>query len=219
MVITIDGPAGAGKSSVARKLASRLGFHFLDTGAMYRTVTHVAMQKGVDLGDSVAVETLAAALEIRLENDRVWADGCDVSVSIRTPEVTRNIRYVADIASVRQILNHKQRSLVVSNDYVTEGRDQGTEVFPDATCKIFLTASPEERARRRQRQLLANGQEIAVEQLLAEQNLRDAQDQNRDVGRLVAADDAITVSTDGMDEAQVVDKLESLVRAKLPSDG
>ena len=186
---------------------------------MYRTVTHVAMQKGVDLGDSAAVETLAAALEIRLENDRVWADGCDVSVSIRTPEVTRNIRYVADIASVRQILNHKQRSLVVSNDYVTEGRDQGTEVFPDATCKIFLTASPEERARRRQRQLLANGQEIAVEQLLAEQNLRDAQDQNRDVGRLVAADDAITVSTDGMDEAQVVDKLESLVRAKLPSDG
>ncbi|WP_417747904.1 (d)CMP kinase [Rosistilla oblonga] len=219
MVITIDGPAGAGKSSVARKLASRLGFHFLDTGAMYRTVTHVAMQKGVDLGDSAAVETLAAALEIHLENDRVWADGCDVSVSIRTPEVTRNIRYVADIASVRQILNHKQRSLVVSNDYVTEGRDQGTEVFPDATCKIFLTASPEERARRRQRQLLANGQEIAVEQLLAEQNLRDAQDQNRDVGRLVAADDAITVSTDGMDEAQVVDKLESLVRAKLPCDG
>ncbi|QDV67782.1 Cytidylate kinase [Rosistilla carotiformis] len=219
MVITIDGPAGAGKSSVARKLAQRLGFHFLDTGAMYRTVTHVAMQQGLDLQDVTAVESLAAALEIRLEHDRVWANGCDVSISIRTPEVTRNIRHVADIASVRQILNRKQRTLVVRNDYVTEGRDQGTEVFPDAICKIFLTASPEERARRRQRQLLANGQAIAIEQLLEEQNLRDDQDQNRDVGRLFAAEDAITVSTDGMDESQVVAHLESLVRTKLPSDG
>ncbi|QDS87358.1 Cytidylate kinase [Rosistilla ulvae] len=218
MVITIDGPAGAGKSSVARKLAQRLGFHFLDTGAMYRTVTHLAMQRGLDLQDSAAVEGLASGIEIRLEHDRVWADGCDVSVSIRTPEVTRNIRFVADLANVRHVLNRKQRSLVVSNDYVTEGRDQGTEVFPDATCKIFLTASPEERARRRQRQLSASGQEVTVEQLLAEQNLRDDQDQSRDVGRLVAAADAITVITDGMDELQVVDHLEALVRGKLSRD-
>lgn len=218
MVITIDGPAGAGKSSVARKLAQRLGFHFLDTGAMYRTVTHAAMQQGLDFEDATAIEGLASRLQIRLEHDRVWADGRDVSRSIRTPEVTRNIRHVADLASVRQILNGKQRSLVLSNNYVTEGRDQGSEVFPDASCKIFLTASPEERARRRQRQLLANGQTVSVEQLLKEQNLRDDQDQSREIGRLVAAADAVTVVTDGMDEGAVVDHLEALVRTKIPAE-
>jgi cytidylate kinase len=211
MIVTIDGPAGAGKSSVAQALARRLGFRFLDTGAMYRAVTLAAIRRGVDLADRDAVLRLAEGLSIELADGRVLLDGRDVSDEIRAVEVTRLSQHVANHGEVRSLLVGLQRQTATVGDTVTEGRDQGTVAFPHAECKIFLTASPAERARRRQRDLHAAGQQVTFEQVLADQQERDQRDRNRPVGPLVQADDAIEVVTDGLTEEEVVDLLETLV--------
>ena len=148
MVIAIDGPAGAGKSTVTRKLAQRLGFHFLDTGAMYRAVTWAAIDRGVNLDDSESLLSLANSIKIAFDGDNVSVDGRDVSVQIREPEVTRNIFHVADHPGIRDILVRLQREIASTGNYVCEGRDQGTVAFPDAFCKIYLNASPQYRALR-----------------------------------------------------------------------
>ncbi|MFG0286762.1 MAG: (d)CMP kinase [Rhodopirellula sp. JB044] len=198
MIVTIDGPAGAGKSSIARDVAIDLGFAFLDTGAMYRAITFGAMQAGIDLADVDALVSYAANAELSWDEDRIDLDGNNVSEQIRTPAVTSNIRHVADPPEIRECLTMQQRRIAHGRDIVTEGRDQGTEVFPDAQCKIFLTASPEERARRRLRQLQESGRETTFEDVLTAQNQRDLEDRLREVGRLRAAPDAIVIQTDGM---------------------
>jgi cytidylate kinase len=215
MIVTIDGPAGAGKSTVARALALRLGYHFLDTGAMYRAVTYAAMQKGVDLGDSAELAALASRLEIELVGEHVLVDGQNVSQSIRTGEVTAAIHYAADNPEVRKTLVRLQRKSASDLDLVTEGRDQGTVAFPDATCKIFLTASTDERAKRRRAELESRGQTISLSEVRITQERRDKQDTNRQVGPLVKAEDAIEVCTDGMTPTEVVDHLESLARKRM----
>ncbi|MBX7167819.1 MAG: (d)CMP kinase [Pirellulales bacterium] len=214
MIVTIDGPAGAGKSTVARALARRLGYRFLDTGAMYRAVALAALERNVALDDPQAMGRLAQTLRIELPGDNVLLDGRDVTAAIRTPHVTRHIHYAADNPAVRAHLVTCQRQLAEHADVVTEGRDQGTVVFPRAECKFFLTASPEERARRRVAELAARGQEIAFDEVLADQNLRDARDAAREVGPLVRAADAIEVLTDGLSREQVIDQLEALVRRR-----
>ncbi|EMI56960.1 (d)CMP kinase [Rhodopirellula sallentina] len=198
MIVTIDGPAGAGKSSIARDVAIDLGFAFLDTGAMYRAITFGAMQEGIDLADVESLVSYAANAELSWDDDRIDLNGNNVSEEIRTPAVTSNIRYVADPPEIRECLTMQQRRIANDRDIVTEGRDQGTEVFPDAQCKIFLTASPEERARRRHRQLQESGRETTFEEVLTAQNQRDLEDRLREVGRLRAAPDAIVIQTDGM---------------------
>lgn len=198
MIVTIDGPAGAGKSSIARDVAIDLGFAFLDTGAMYRAITFGAMQAGIDLADVDALVSYAANAELSWDEDRIDLNGNNVSEQIRTPAVTSNIRHVADPPEIRECLTMQQRRIAHGRDIVTEGRDQGTEVFPDAQCKIFLTASPEERARRRLRQLQESGRETTFEDVLTAQNQRDLEDRLREVGRLRAAPDAIVIQTDGM---------------------
>ena len=212
MVVTIDGPAGAGKSSLARRRAASLGFGFLDTGAMYRGVTLACIRSGVNLDDPLAIARCAAASDIRLLGDEVWLDGEDITTGIRTPEVTRAIRPVADNRQVRELLVERQRQIVGDRDFVTEGRDQATVAFPNAQCKIFLTASPAERAERRRRQLAVAGIERSLESILSEQQIRDAEDTRRSHGGLVVAEDAIYVHTDGMHEQQVLDKLIEIVR-------
>lgn len=218
MIVTIDGPAGAGKSSAARALARRLGFRFLDTGAMYRAVALAAHRRGHDWGDAPALAELARQLSIVLENDRVWLDGEDVTASIRTQEITGLTHFAANNPGVRAHLVELQRQAAGTDHVVTEGRDQGTVVFPQAELKVFLTASPEERARRRVRELVRRGESTTLDRVLAEQRERDDRDRLRDVGPLCPAPDAVELITDGNTPNEVVDRLEELVRARLASE-
>lgn len=218
MIVTIDGPAGAGKSTVARRLAARLGFRFLDTGAMYRAVAWAAVRDGLELDDAVAVAALARRLTIELPGKRVLVDRVDVTEAIRTSQITSVTHYAADNPQVRAHLVLLQRQAAGDDNVVSEGRDQGTVVFPDAGCKIFLTASPAERARRRVADLAARGEARDLETVLAEQSLRDERDSVREVGPLVPAADAVHVSTDGLEADEVVEQIEQLVRSRLASE-
>ena len=211
MIITVDGPAGAGKSTVAKALARRLGYRFLDTGAMYRAVTLAAMRRGLDDSRPEEIVALVGNIEVIVEEDRVLLDGDEVTAEIRTPEVTANTHWAADNPGVREQLVEWQRRIGKSEDIVSEGRDQGTVVFPDAQCKIFLTATPAERARRRAADLSARGQSLSEEEVLSQQTQRDRRDESRACGPLIAAKDAVEVITDGLSQQEVVDRLAKLV--------
>ena len=215
MIVTMDGPAGAGKSSLARMLAQRLGFAFLDTGAMYRCVTLSCLERRISLEDAEAIAQVAESISIVFDGERTLVDDQDVTDRLRTPEVTNAIRPIADNQIVRKQLVRLQQAWAGSRNVVTEGRDQGTIAFPMAECKIFLTASPEERAKRRVAQLEAQGVNANCDEILAQQTQRDDEDIGRVVGGLKAAPDSIHVHTDGMSEEEVLKRLEELVLAKM----
>jgi len=212
MIVAIDGPAGAGKSSIARRLAERLGFQFLDTGAMYRAVALAALREGLGPSDTGAIASLAQRLSIEMRHERTLLDGEDISAAIRTSEVSAAVYLAADNVAVRRRLVDLQREIATGRDTVTEGRDQGTVAFPHAECKIFLTASPEVRARRRYEELNARGEPATFEEVLAQQQDRDRRDAARPVGALVQAADAVEVVTDGLTPEAVVERLEFIVR-------
>lgn len=218
MIVVIDGPAGAGKSSAARALARRLGFEFLDTGAMYRAVALAALRRGEPLDDPARLAELARSLKIELRGQSVLLDGEDVTSAIRSRQITDLTHYAANNPGVRAHLVELQRQAARGANVVSEGRDQGTVVFPDAECKIFLTASPLERARRRQRDMVARGEEVPLDEVLAAQNQRDERDRRRAVGPLVAAPDAIEFCTDGLSREEVVDRLEQIIRPRIAVD-
>ena len=215
MIVTIDGPAGAGKSTVTRQLAKRLDFEFLDTGAMYRAVTWCAVNQGIDLQDEAALRQLAMEIDIEFDDDQVHVNGENVSDAIREPGVTRQVVFVADAGSVREHLVLLQRRIAGQGNFVCEGRDQGTIAFPNAFCKIYLTASSNSRALRRAEQLESSGQFVDFDQVVREQEKRDEQDLNRPIGRLLKADDAIEVITDHQTLPEVVEKLEAIVRERM----
>ena len=214
MIVTIDGPAGAGKSSAARELARRLGFRFLDTGAMYRAVTLAAKERGLDLTDADRLAQLVGEIQVELDGEHVLLDGRDVTREIRSFDITTSIQYAADNPAVRAQLVVWQRQAAEGRDVVTEGRDQGSVVFPDAECKIYLTADEQERAERRYRDLVGRGEQVTFDQVLDAQQHRDERDRTRPVGALLMADDAIEVSTSGLSPAEVVARLEEIVRSK-----
>ncbi len=207
MIITIDGPAGAGKSSVARRLAQCLGYCFLDTGAMYRAVALAALRQAVDWSDDSAIAELAGRLPLTLQEDRVMIGREDVTDAIRSAEVTSNTRHVANNVAARAQLVQLQRRLAAGRNVVTEGRDQGTVAFPDADFKFFLTASGQRRAERRAAELQAKGESISVPEVLRQQQQRDQEDESREVGRLAPAGDARIIDTDDLNLDEVVAEL------------
>jgi CMP/dCMP kinase len=209
MVIAIDGPAGAGKSTVARAVAAALDFTYLDSGAMYRCVAMAALERGADLDDGAALGELARGLAMDLDGDRVRLDGRDVSSEIREPAVTAASSRVSVHPPVREAMVAAQRQLIAAGRYVAEGRDIGTVVSPESPLKVFLTASAEERARRRAAQ--TGEDEVAV---LAAQAERDERDRGREHSALRAAPDAVEVDTTGLPIDAVVARIVQLARQR-----
>lgn len=217
LIVTVDGPAASGKSTVARLLAGRLGASFLDTGAMYRAVTLAAMQAGVDMSDEEELigvlknsEFGFAAKEGKL---MVLINGVDVTAQIRESEVTANARYIASAEKLREKLVQMQRQFAAGEEkIVTEGRDQGTVAFPDADIKFYLTAEAIERAKRRQAELQASGSSQSLEKIQVAIEERDKSDANRAIGPLKPADDAIVIDTTNLNIEEVVEKLLCCVK-------
>ncbi|MDQ3646860.1 MAG: (d)CMP kinase [Actinomycetota bacterium] len=215
-VISIDGPAGAGKSSVARALAEALGFYYLDTGAMYRAVAAVALDASVAPDDEASLEALARRVDVDVERDRVLVGDADPSARLRDPDVTRFVPRVSAYPGVRAALAERQRDIADRHDVVMEGRDIGTVVAPDARVKFYLTADLPERARRRAAQL---GAQAELSELERAMELRDAQDQGRAASPLAPARDAVMVDSTGKAEDEVVSLLLALVRERLGTEG
>ncbi|MBA4370866.1 MAG: (d)CMP kinase [Coriobacteriaceae bacterium] len=220
MIVAIDGPAGSGKSTIARLLAVRLGFRYLDTGAMYRSVAVAALDAGTPLDDPDALGALARAVRISFEHEpgeplptRVLLDGRDVTAAIRTPAADRAVSPVSAAAPVRVAMVALQREIGSRADCVLEGRDIGTVVFPDAEVKVYLTATPEERASRRALDRAAAGHEADHAAVLADILRRDTHDSTREASPMRRADDAHVVDTTGLTIEQVVDRVAALVEA------
>ncbi len=211
--IAIDGPAGAGKSTVARMLAKKLGYLYIDTGAMYRALTFKALELGVPLEDEVGLSNLARETNIVLKNKspdslpRVFCDGRDVTKQIRKPLVSRYVSTVAGVPGVRMRMAELQRSMSADGGVVMDGRDIGSYVLPQAKYKFFITASPLERARRRYQELMKNGYEVEFEQVKKELEIRDRLDRERKLAPLVRHPDAYVINTDALTPAQVVQKI------------
>jgi CMP/dCMP kinase len=216
MIVTIDGPAGSGKSSAARELARRLGFEFLDTGAMYRAVAYAALRDGIDLADGAAVAAWLPTLRLEAPPGVVRLNGADIAGRIRTPEVTAAASRVAVLPAVRHFLVALQRQVAVGRNLVCEGRDQGTVVFPDAERKFFLDADRVERARRRHGELLARGVNTTPEDVLLAQDERDRRDAERALAPMVPAPDAIILDSTRLTPGEVVERMEHEVRRCLP---
>jgi cytidylate kinase len=203
-VIAIDGPAGSGKSTVAKALAARLGLEYLDTGAMYRSVTFSALRRGIDPGDADVVARIVEDVDITLSTDGVLVDGVDATIEIRGPEVSRAVSIVAANPGVRKEMVRRQRAWVDEHGGgVLEGRDIGTVVFPDASLKVYLTADPEVRAARRSKEVT----DLDYETVAADLARRDALDQGREVSPLGEADDAVVVDTTGLTVEEIIDRI------------
>jgi len=211
-VIAIDGPAGSGKSTVAKALAARLGLEYLDTGAMYRSVTFAALRRGIDPSERDQVARMVADLELAVTPERVVVDGVDATIEIRGPEVSRAVSIVAANPDVRTEMVRRQREWVATRDGgVLEGRDIGTVVFPDAELKVYLTADPEVRAQRRSKEVA----DLDYATVAADLARRDALDQGRELSPLTEAPDAFVVDTTGLSVEEIIE----VIAAKVAVDG
>jgi cytidylate kinase len=217
-VIAIDGPAASGKGTIAKQVAQALGFHYLDSGALYRLVSLKALQARTSLGDERALQALASDLRVAFEGDVIVLDGTDASAAIRTEAVSEAASRVATLPGVRAALLSRQRAFRREPGLVAEGRDMGTVVFPDAALKVYVTASPEERAKRRYNQLIEKGNSVTLDSLLLDIRERDERDSTRATAPLKPAPGALILDTTDLTvdaaTAFVVDKYKALVRPK-----
>jgi len=211
-IVTIDGPAGAGKTTVARKVAARLGFRFLDTGAMYRAATWKALREGIPLQNGPALAQMIRRTDLRMEGERIWVDGREVTRDIRRNEITRAVAPLANSPECREELGRLQRAFGAGGGLVTEGRDQGTAVFPDAEHKFYLDATVEERARRRAEELRGGGETAAEDSIRAEIERRDQSDRERAAGPLRCPERAIVLDTTTLSIDEVVERICGEVR-------
>ena len=214
-MVAIDGPAGAGKSTIAKRVAARLGFTYIDSGAMYRAVALWALRRKIDAGDMHRMEQLAIAAEIELSPGRIRLNGEDVTDAIRTPEVSAGASKVAVIPGVRRALVAKQRAMGERSSVVMEGRDIGTVVFPDADVKIYLDADPRERVRRRLQDVRAAGEEIPESALAAQMKERDQRDSTRADGPLAQAPDATYLDSTALTAEEVEEAILKIVRSRV----
>lgn len=217
--VAIDGPVGAGKSSIARNAAKKLGFIYVDTGALYRAVGLYCYRKGIDMSDGAAVASVLCEIdpEIRLIDgtQHIYLNKEDVSEEIRLPEISMAASAVSAVPEVRASLLDLQRNMAKTNNVIMDGRDIGTVVLPDATVKIFLTAAAEIRAKRRYDELIAKGVETTFEEVLADLNLRDYNDSHRETAPLKQADDAVPADTSALDFEQSCELICNIIKEKL----
>lgn len=217
-VITLDGPSGAGKGTIAQRVAREMGYHILDSGSLYRLTALASLNDGLDTGDEVAIAAVAAALEVNFEPTdsglKIILRGQDVTEIIRQEEIGMRASKVAAIPAVRDALLQRQRDFAVEPGLVADGRDMGTTVFPDAPVKVFMTASAEERAERRYKQLKEKGISANLPDLVADLKARDEQDANRAVSPLKPAEDAMLLDTTELSIQQVTDKVLELARQR-----
>jgi len=223
IIIAVDGPSGAGKSTLSRALSKRLGYLEIDTGAMYRAMAWLAREKGLDLADEQAVQEFArnARVELRQENGatRVLANGRDVTGEIRTPEISMLTSRISSLRPIREAMLALQRKIGEKGGVILDGRDIGTVVFPDAELKFFLTASPEERGRRRYLELKAKGEQTSLDETIQSVIQRDRQDSERELAPLRKADDAIPIDSTGLTIDQVVTLMEQAFRQRTAGKG
>lgn len=214
-VITIDGPSGVGKGTLAQKLCQLTGFHLLDSGAIYRALAFGVAKKGIAIEETVAIIQLAEQLPVRFEQGKVWYEDEDVSQAIRNETIAGIASQVAAIPEVRQALLNRQKAFAQSPGLVADGRDMGTVVFPEAPVKLFLTANPQVRAKRRVEQLAQQGETADFEQIVAEIEARDQRDQNRKTAPLKPAEDAVIIDTSNLSVDEVVNQAHVVVKQKI----
>ena len=212
LVIAVDGPAGAGKSTIAKIIADKLNINYIDTGAMYRAVTYKVLQNNIDTTDEQAIIEVAKASEIDFKDNNIYLDGKILKEEIRTPEVSNNVSNVAKIKEVRYLMVDVQREIGKRNSVILDGRDIGSYVFPNADYKFFLNASPEERGERRYKELVKKGYETTLEEVIKDVIRRDEIDSNREFAPLVKADDAIEIDTTGKSIEGVVEDVISKIK-------
>lgn len=212
LVIAIDGPAGAGKSTISKLIAKNLGINYIDTGAMYRAITYKCIKEDIDVNDIQRVVDLCSRTDVDFVDNYIYLDGQRLNEEIRTLQVSSRVSDVAKIPQVREFLLEKQREIGKRSDVILDGRDVGTHIFPDAKYKFFLNASAQERGRRRYQELIDKGQSVVLEEIIEDIKKRDYIDSTRVVAPLVKADDAIEVDTTYMTIDQVVTYISDMVR-------